>query len=116
MNPLSNPIKQRMERLRATLPVIQNIHVPRLVKEKGELSSMDLLTPLTAAYVAGTICQSISKRMYLRALLQQIFPCCTGETNHYPRFWEFMWVLLSAPGVFPSRRYLYTAKKCYGLT
>ncbi|GFV52386.1 hypothetical protein TNCV_1271401 [Trichonephila clavipes] len=76
-----------MERLPvSTLPVIQNIHVPRLVIEKAEILSMDLPTPQQQHMVLYYMPQSISEEDVSTRLFVQQVPCCTGETNHYPSF------------------------------
>ncbi|GFU78845.1 integrase catalytic domain-containing protein [Trichonephila clavipes] len=61
----------------STLPVIQDIHVPRLVI-KAELSSMDLPTPQQQHMVLYYMLNRSQKRMYYKTLVQQI-PCYTAS-------------------------------------
>ncbi|GFV63770.1 retrovirus-related Pol polyprotein from transposon 17.6 [Trichonephila clavipes] len=71
----------------STLPVIQNIHVPRLVIGKGRIIIHGFADASTAAYGAVLYAQSISEKdVSTRLFLVQQIPCCTGETNHYPSF------------------------------
>ncbi|GFX68414.1 hypothetical protein TNCV_3998461 [Trichonephila clavipes] len=80
---LSNPITKEWNDFVSTLPVIQNIHVPRLVIGKGRI----IIHGFADASTAGVVlyAQSISEEDVSTRLVQQI-PCCTGETNHYPSF------------------------------
>ncbi|GFU72591.1 hypothetical protein TNCV_3019491 [Trichonephila clavipes] len=75
--PFSNPIAKEWNDFVSTLPVIQNIHVLRLCNRKeAELLSMDLPTPLTAAYVGAFLyAQSISEEDVSKTLVQQILYC-----------------------------------------
>ncbi|GFW89798.1 integrase catalytic domain-containing protein [Trichonephila clavipes] len=64
--PLSNPIAKEWNDFVSTLPVIQNIHVPRLVIGKAELLSMDLPTPQQQHMVLYYMLNRSQKRMYLQ--------------------------------------------------
>ncbi|GFS31870.1 DUF5641 domain-containing protein [Trichonephila inaurata madagascariensis] len=58
--PLSNSIAKEWNNFVSTLPVIQNIHVPRLVIGKGRISIHGFSDASTAAYGAVLYAQSIS--------------------------------------------------------
>ncbi|GFS50167.1 uncharacterized protein TNIN_235381 [Trichonephila inaurata madagascariensis] len=58
----------------STLPVIQNIHVPRLVIGKGRIIIHGFADASTAAYAAVLYAQSISEEDVSTRLVQQI-PC-----------------------------------------
>ncbi|GFW67305.1 integrase catalytic domain-containing protein [Trichonephila clavipes] len=60
--PLSNPIAKEWNDFVSTLPVIQNIHVPRLVIGKGKIIIHGFADASTAAYGAVLYAQSISQR------------------------------------------------------
>ncbi|GFY02115.1 integrase catalytic domain-containing protein [Trichonephila clavipes] len=60
--PLSNPIAKEWNDFVSTLPVIQNIHVPRLVIGKGRIIIHRFADASTAAYGALLYAQSISER------------------------------------------------------
>ncbi|GFW68974.1 uncharacterized protein TNCV_2918721 [Trichonephila clavipes] len=59
--PLSNPIAKEWNDFVSTLPVIQNIHVPRLVIGKGRIIIHGFADASTAAYGAVLYAQSISE-------------------------------------------------------
>ncbi|GFW14028.1 integrase catalytic domain-containing protein [Trichonephila clavipes] len=59
--PLSNPIAKEWNDFVSTLPVIQNIHVPRLVIGKGRTIIHGFADASTAAYGAVLYAQSISE-------------------------------------------------------
>ncbi|GFT34895.1 DUF5641 domain-containing protein [Trichonephila clavipes] len=59
--PLSNPIAKEWNDFVSTLPVIQNIHVPRLVIGKGRVIIHGFADGSTAAYGAVLYAQSISE-------------------------------------------------------
>ncbi|GFV75370.1 DUF5641 domain-containing protein [Trichonephila clavipes] len=59
--PLSNPIAKEWNDFVSTLPVIQNIHVPRLVIGKGKIIIHGFADASTAAYGAVLYAQSISE-------------------------------------------------------
>ncbi|GFW55283.1 uncharacterized protein TNCV_116691 [Trichonephila clavipes] len=59
--PLSNPIAKEWNDFVSTLPVIQNIHVPRLVIGKGRIIIYGFADASTAAYGAVIYAQSISE-------------------------------------------------------
>ncbi|GFX89754.1 uncharacterized protein TNCV_3711861 [Trichonephila clavipes] len=59
--PLSNPIAKEWNDFVSTLPVIQNIHVPRLVIGKGRIIIHGFADASTAAYDAVLYAQSISE-------------------------------------------------------
>ncbi|GFV45262.1 uncharacterized protein TNCV_5087431, partial [Trichonephila clavipes] len=59
--PLSNPIAKEWNDFVSTLPVIQNIHVPRLVIGKGRIIIHGFADASTAAYGAVLYVQSISE-------------------------------------------------------
>ncbi|GFY70108.1 integrase catalytic domain-containing protein [Trichonephila inaurata madagascariensis] len=59
--PLSNPTAKEWNDFVSTLPVIQNIHVPRLVIGKGRIIIHGLADASTAAYGAVLYAQSISE-------------------------------------------------------
>ncbi|GFY33245.1 uncharacterized protein TNCV_1240951 [Trichonephila clavipes] len=59
--PLSNPIAKEWNDFVSTLPVIQNIHVPRLVVGKGRIIIHGFADASTAAYGAVLYAQSISE-------------------------------------------------------
>ncbi|GFS73202.1 uncharacterized protein TNCV_4571271 [Trichonephila clavipes] len=59
--PLSNPIAKEWNDFVSTLPVTQNIHVPRLVKGKGRIIIHGFADASTAAYGAVLYAQSISE-------------------------------------------------------
>ncbi|GFT12239.1 integrase catalytic domain-containing protein [Trichonephila clavipes] len=58
--PLSNPIAKEWNDFVSTLPVIQNIHVPRLIIGKGRIIIHGFADASTAAYGAVLYAQSIS--------------------------------------------------------
>ncbi|GFU05662.1 integrase catalytic domain-containing protein [Trichonephila clavipes] len=60
--PLSNPIAKEWKDFVSTLPVIQNIHVPRLVIGKGRIIIHGFADASTAAYGAVLYAQSISEK------------------------------------------------------
>ncbi|GFU74061.1 uncharacterized protein TNCV_1641851 [Trichonephila clavipes] len=60
--PLSNPIAKEWNDFVSTLPVIQNIHVPRLVIGKGRIIIHGFADASTAAYGAVLYAQSISEK------------------------------------------------------
>ncbi|GFT16781.1 integrase catalytic domain-containing protein [Trichonephila clavipes] len=60
--PLSNPIAKEWNDSVSTLPVIQNIHVPRLVIGKGRIIIHGFADASTAAYGAVLYAQSISEK------------------------------------------------------
>ncbi|GFT88514.1 uncharacterized protein TNCV_262961 [Trichonephila clavipes] len=60
--PLSNPIAKKWNDFVSTLPVIQNIHVPRLVIGKGRIIIHGFADASTAAYGAVLYAQSISEK------------------------------------------------------
>ncbi|GFX64765.1 integrase catalytic domain-containing protein [Trichonephila clavipes] len=65
--PLSNPIAKEWNDFVSTLPVIQNIHVPRLVIGKGRIIIHGFADASTAAYGVVLYAQSISEEeMYLQ--------------------------------------------------
>ncbi|GFT87924.1 uncharacterized protein TNCV_800171 [Trichonephila clavipes] len=59
--PLSNPIAKEWNDFVSTMPVIQNIHVPRLVIGKGRIIMHGFADASTAAYGAVLYAQSISE-------------------------------------------------------
>ncbi|GFT61141.1 DUF5641 domain-containing protein [Trichonephila clavipes] len=59
--PLSNPIAKELNDIVSTLPVNQNIHVPRLVIGKGRIIIHGFSDASTAAYGAVLYSQSISE-------------------------------------------------------
>ncbi|GFV83474.1 uncharacterized protein TNCV_982371 [Trichonephila clavipes] len=59
--PLSNPITKEWNNFVSTLPVIQNIHVPRLIIGKGRIIIHGFADASTAAYGAVLYAQSISE-------------------------------------------------------
>ncbi|GFV85651.1 integrase catalytic domain-containing protein [Trichonephila clavipes] len=59
--PLSNPIAKEWNDFVFTLPVIQNIHAPRLVIGKGRIIIHEFADASTAAYGAVLYAQSISE-------------------------------------------------------
>ncbi|GFX69208.1 uncharacterized protein TNCV_3563841 [Trichonephila clavipes] len=59
--PLSNPIAKEWNDFMSTLPVIQNIHVPRLVIGKGRIIIHGFADASRAAYDAVLYAQSISE-------------------------------------------------------
>ncbi|GFU27558.1 integrase catalytic domain-containing protein [Trichonephila clavipes] len=81
--PLSNPIAKEWNDFVSTLPVIQNIHVPRLVIGKGRIIINGFADASTAAYGAVLYVQSISKKDVSTRLVQQI-PCCTAWIQRSP--------------------------------
>ncbi|GFT58067.1 integrase catalytic domain-containing protein [Trichonephila clavipes] len=64
--PLSNPIAKEWNDFVSTLPVIQNIHVPRIVIGKGRIIIMDLPTPQQQHMVLYYMLNRSQKRMYLQ--------------------------------------------------
>ncbi|GFY19294.1 uncharacterized protein TNCV_4126811 [Trichonephila clavipes] len=72
--PLSNPIDKEWSDFVSTLPVIQNIHVPRLVIGKGRIIIHGLADASTAAYGAVLYAQSISEEDVSTRLL-----CCKSR-------------------------------------
>ncbi|GFW60813.1 uncharacterized protein TNCV_2672341 [Trichonephila clavipes] len=60
--PLSNPTAKEWNDFVSTLPVIQNIHVPRLVIGKGRIIIHGFADASTAAYGAVLYAQSISEK------------------------------------------------------
>ncbi|GFX84848.1 uncharacterized protein TNCV_4996801 [Trichonephila clavipes] len=67
--PLSNPIAKEWNDFVSTLPVIQNIHVPRLVIGKGRIIIHGFAEASTAAYGAVLYAQSISEEDVSNRLL-----------------------------------------------
>ncbi|GFV61488.1 DUF5641 domain-containing protein [Trichonephila clavipes] len=59
--PLSNPIAKEWNDFVSTLPVIQNIHVPRLVIGRGRIIIHGFVDASTAAYGTVLYAQSISE-------------------------------------------------------
>ncbi|GFV26889.1 DUF1758 domain-containing protein [Trichonephila clavipes] len=75
--PLSNPIAKEWNDFVSTLPVIQNIHVPRLVIGKGRIIIHGFADASTAAYGAVLYAQSISEEDVSTRLL-----CSTNPVFH----------------------------------
>ncbi|GFX63164.1 DUF1758 domain-containing protein [Trichonephila clavipes] len=67
--PLSNPIAKEWNDFVSTLPVIQNIHVPRLVIGKGRIIIHGFAGASTAAYGAVLYAQSILEEYVSTRLL-----------------------------------------------
>ncbi|GFU40131.1 DUF5641 domain-containing protein [Trichonephila clavipes] len=67
--PLSNPIAKEWNDFVSILPVIQNIHVPRLVIGKGRIIIHGFADASTAAYGAVLYAQSISEENVSTRLL-----------------------------------------------
>ncbi|GFU85756.1 uncharacterized protein TNCV_1765671, partial [Trichonephila clavipes] len=67
--PLSNPITKEWNDFVSTLPVIQNIHVPRLVIGKGRIIIYGFADASTVANSAVLNAQSISKEYVSTRLL-----------------------------------------------
>ncbi|GFS59313.1 uncharacterized protein TNCV_3724821 [Trichonephila clavipes] len=70
--PLSNTIAKEWNDFVSTLPVIQNIHVPRLVIGKGRIITHGFADASTAAYGAVLYAQSISEEDVSTRLLCSI--------------------------------------------
>ncbi|GFT22599.1 integrase catalytic domain-containing protein [Trichonephila clavipes] len=93
--PLSNPIAKEWNDFVSTLPVIQNIHVPRLVIGKGRIIIHEFADASTAAYDAVLYAQSISEEDVSTRLLCSKSRVAPVKPITIPRLELFACVLLS---------------------
>ncbi|GFY12223.1 uncharacterized protein TNCV_4935121 [Trichonephila clavipes] len=94
--PLSNPIAKEWNDFVSTLPVIQNIHVPRLVIEKGRIIINGFADASTAAYGAVLYAQSISEEDVSTRLLCSKSRVAPVKPIAIPRF--ELCAIVTAPG------------------
>ncbi|GFV86492.1 uncharacterized protein TNCV_2156851 [Trichonephila clavipes] len=94
--PLSNPIAKEWNDFVSTLPVIQNIHVPRLVIGKGRIIIHGFADASTAAYGAVLYAQSISEEDVSTRLLCSKSRVAPVKPITIPRL--ELCVIVTAPG------------------
>ncbi|GFW05957.1 uncharacterized protein TNCV_4477511 [Trichonephila clavipes] len=94
--PLSNPIAKEWNDFVSTLPIIQNIHVPRLVIGKGRIIIHGFADASTAAYGAVLYAQSISEEDVSTRLLCSNSRVAPVKPITVPRL--ELCVIVTAPG------------------
>ncbi|GFU85641.1 DUF5641 domain-containing protein [Trichonephila clavipes] len=94
--PLSNPIAKEWNDFVSTLPVIQNIHVPRLVIGKGRIIIHGFADASTAVYGAVLYAHSISEEDVSTRLLYRKSRDAPVKPITIPRF--ELCVIVTAPG------------------